>query len=316
LGVAHQAWGAALPRCDAERSRLFAWREGAGLVGVLVASALPAVAGWTLTSAALALFMALGWWAWWHAPRPPKLAAAEVAQPSGTAHPPAQPGATRDAQGRHAPWAHRPFRRLMGVFVLNGIAGAIPATLVVLFMTDRLGASGNAQAALLSTYFACAALGLPLWLYGVRRWGVAATWAVGMVLAVAAFSGAVRLGSGDVWAFGLVCALSGLTLGADLALPSALLARVLDEHPSARAHRGQYFGWWALAAKLNLALAAGLALPLLGLWGYQPGTPDGHGLAALSLAYGALPGGLKLMAAALLYSFFIHPVRHLKVPPC
>ena len=59
----------------------------------------------------------------------------------------------------------------MGVFVLNGIAGAIPATLVVLFMTDRLGASAHWQAALLTTYFACAALGLPLWLRGVQRWG-------------------------------------------------------------------------------------------------------------------------------------------------
>ena len=309
LGVAHQAWGAALPRSDADRSRLFAWREGAGLVGVLVASALPALAGWTVTWTVLALAMALGWWAWWQAPRPTALGSSRA--------PAVAPGtAAAPSHAHHAPWANRPFRRLMGVFVLNGIAGAIPATLVVLFMTDRLAAPGPAQAALLSLYFACAALGLPLWLRGVRRWGVATTWAVGMVLAVAAFSAAVLLQTGDLWAFGVVCALSGLTLGADLALPSALLARVLDEHPSAQAHRGQYFGWWALAAKLNLALAAGLALPLLGLWGYQPGTPDERGLAALSLAYGGLPGVLKLMAAALLYAFFIHPLRGLKVTPC
>ncbi|MBY0465596.1 MAG: MFS transporter, partial [Burkholderiales bacterium] len=70
-------------------------------------------------------------------------------------------------------------------------------------------------------------------------------------------------------------------------------------------HRGLYVGWWALAAKLNLALAAGLALPLLGLWGYQPGSADPQGLAALTLAYSSLPGVLKLAAALLLYATFI-----------
>ena len=70
-------------------------------------------------------------------------------------------------------------------------------------------------------------------------------------------------------------------------------------------------GWWALAAKLNLALAAGLALPLLGLWGYQPGSADPQGLAALSLAYSSLPGVLKLAGALLLYATFI---RHTSAP--
>jgi GPH family glycoside/pentoside/hexuronide:cation symporter len=293
LSIAHQTWGAALPRTDDARSRLFAWREGAGLVGVLVASALPAVVGWTTTLWVLAAAMAIGWLAWTRAEQP--------------AHHPADAAASR----AHSPWACLPFRKLMAVFVLNGIAGAVPATLVVLFMTDRLGASANWQAALLTTYFASAALGLPLWLRGVQRWGLPRTWGAGMVLAVLAFSATALLGTGDLWAFAAICALSGLTLGADLALPSALLAKVLDDHPAAHAHRGLYVGWWALAAKLNLALAAGLALPLLGLWGYQPGSADPQGLAALSLAYSSLPGVLKLAAALLLYVTFI---RHTSAP--
>lgn len=298
LSIAHQTWGAALPRSDGARSRLFAWREGAGLVGVLVASALPAVVGWTYTLWVLAAAMALGWLAWSRAEQP--------ARDTGGA---ATPSA-------HSPWSCLPFRKLMAVFVLNGIASAIPATLVVLFMTDRLGASAQWQAALLTTYFACAALGLPLWMRGVRRWGLAPTWATGMVLAVLAFAATASLGTGDMWAFAVICALSGLTLGADLALPSALLAKVLDDHPPAHAHRGVYVGWWALAAKLNLALAAGLALPLLGLWGYQPGGADPQGLTALSLAYSSLPGVLKLAAALLLYALFIRSTPSREVRTC
>jgi GPH family glycoside/pentoside/hexuronide:cation symporter len=58
---------------------------------------------------------------------------------------------------------------------------------------------------------------------------------------------------------------------------------------------GAYFGWWNFATKLNLALAAGLALPLLGLLGYAPAA-RAQALQAL-VAYCLLPCVLKLLAA-------------------
>lgn len=304
LSIAHQAWGAALHRSDQGRSRAYAWREGAGLVGVLLASALPLLAGWGPTLALLAALLAAAGWAWSRTPLPP----AAPAPPAAVAGPP--PGATP----AHRPWAQTAFRRLMAVFMLNGIAGAIPATLVVLFMTDRLGASAHWQAVLLTLYFAAGALGLPLWLKAVPRWGLARAWAAGMVGAALAFSAAATLGTGDVLGFAAVCLASGLMLGADLALPAALLARLIDHTPGAAAHRGLYFGWWSLATKLNLALAAGLALPLLALWGYAPGHTAEPALRALTLAYSGWPVLLKLAAAALLWRFFIRPLEAIPRP--
>ena len=58
---------------------------------------------------------------------------------------------------------------------------------------------------------------------------------------------------------------------------------------------------WNFFAKLNLALAAGLALPLLVLFGYQPGEASHQGLTALSLAYAVLPLAFKVLAAVLLW---------------
>jgi glycoside/pentoside/hexuronide:cation symporter, GPH family len=52
-------------------------------------------------------------------------------------------------------------------------------------------------------------------------------------------------------------------------------------------------------AKLNLALAAGLVLPLLALLSYVPGS--GEGLGALRLAYAAVPLLFKTLAAVLLW---------------
>jgi glycoside/pentoside/hexuronide:cation symporter, GPH family len=68
---------------------------------------------------------------------------------------------------------------------------------------------------------------------------------------------------------------------------------------------GAYFGWWNFATKLNLALAAGIALPLLGVFGYTPGAQDAGALQALTLAYCLLPCGLKLIAASLLWMLWI-----------
>ncbi len=289
LAIAHQSWGARLGGDEVERGRIMAWREGAGLVGVVLASALP---GWQGLEAMLGVFapsLALGWLAWWQGPRPAMAASAATAGPEAAAQVPLW-----------QPWRQPAFRGLLGAFVLNGIASAIPATLVLFFIEDRLQAPAAQQPVFLLTYFLAAALGLPPWLRLVGRLGLARSWLLGMGLSVAVFGWAASLGAGDVRGFWLVCLLSGLALGADLALPSALLAGLLaelDEQPQA----ARYFGWWNFATKLNLALAAGLALPLLGWWGYQPGSRDPQALQALGWAYAVLPCLLKLLAAAALW---------------
>ncbi len=282
ISVAHQSWGAMLGGDEAQRSRIVSWREGLGLVGVLMASVLPALAGLGITAVVFTLLLGAGWLAWSRAQAP---------TPRG------------DAMGTHIwlPFARPAFRRLLTVFMLNGIASAVPATLVLFFIQDRLQAPAQMEPAFLASYFLCAALSIPLWLQAVRRYGLARCWLGGMVLAMSVFVWATQLGAGDTVAFMVVCALSGVALGTDLALPGAMLAGVIS-HAGDRGHaEGAYFGWWNFATKLNLALAAGLALPLLGLFGYTPGTRDADGLQALVVAYCLLPCGLKLGAALTLY---------------
>ena len=205
------------------------------------------------------------------------------------------------------PLSRPAFRKLLGVFVLNGIASAIPATLLLFFVQDRLQAKPGAEGALLAAYFVCAAVTIPAWLRVVARIGLARTWLCGMLLAVAVFCGASVLGAGDAGAFMVVCALSGVALGADLAVPSALLAGVIAQSGDSGRAEGAYFGWWNFATKLNLALAAGLALPLLAMAGYVPGTRDPQALWALTAAYAVLPCLLKLLAALALYVLLIKP---------
>jgi Na+/melibiose symporter-like transporter len=203
------------------------------------------------------------------------------------------------------PWQRGDFRRLMAVFMLNGIASAIPATLMLFFVQDRLRAPASTEPLFLGSYFICAALSMPLWLKLVGRIGLASTWLAGMLLSVTVFVFAASLGAGEVWDFVAVCALSGVALGADLALPAALLAGVIQTRGDQQHAEGAYFGWWAFAGKLNLALAAGLALPALGWLGYSPGSTDLDALNTLTLAYCVLPCLLKTGAALLLYFLII-----------
>lgn len=286
LTVVHQAWGARLGGDAKQRSRVVAWREGCGLVGVLAASVLPAQFGMGVTSAVLIATLVVGM---------ALLAGAPRVESRGV---PAQPIHWA------LPWRSGPFRGLLAVFMLNGIASAVPATLVLFFVRDRLQLA-NAQALFLGAYFAAAIVSVPMWVQVVRALGLARAWLCAMGLAVAAFAWVLALGAGDGAGFVAVCIASGVALGADLTIPGALLTGVVQRDGQGARAEGVYVGWWNSATKLNLGLAAGVGLPLLALAGYAPGQRDPQALRALTLAYVAVPCGLKLMAAALLWKWWI-----------
>lgn len=290
VAVAHQSWGARLGGNEAQRSRVVAWREGLSLLGVLIAAVLPATLGLGATVATFAVLLTLGWWAW-----------------SRSATPIAHKLAVSAASLGPSPLRQPAFLRLLAVFVVNGTASAVPATLVLFFVQDRLQASPSVEPAFLATYFLCAALSIPLWVRLVARIGLARTWLAGMALAVVVFIWAATLGAGDVVPFLIVCALSGIALGTDLTLPSAMLAGLIGQLGERGQREGAYFGWWSFATKLNLALAAGLALPLLALFGYEPGARDPAALQTLTIAYCLLPCVLKLLAGGALYALVIRP---------
>ena len=289
LVITHQAWGVRLGGDELQRGRIVAWREGLGLVGVIAASTLAVIWGPVVMLAVLGMALLLGWLAWWRAPQPVPLS---LPQQSA-------------AVPLWRPLARPEFRRLLVVFMCNGIASAIPAALMLFFAQDRLQASDRAIAIFLGLYFACGAASMPLWLRVVRSLGLARSWLLGMLLAVICFGWAAGLGSGQVQAFAVICALTGVALGADLALPGALLARLIDRQGAQGQHDGAYLGWWNLATKLNLALSVGLSLPLLQWLGYAPGSQDAQALQVLAWTYALLPCGLKLLAALLLYVLLI-----------
>jgi hypothetical protein len=170
----------------------------------------------------------------------------------------------------------------------TGIASALPATYSSSSVADVLHL--ESPAALLALYFvsgaAAAFVGKVPASTGGFRWGL--PW----LLSIFAFAGASLLGMA-ILPFRHHLPRFGLAL--DLTLPAPLLCRYGERQRQA----GACFGVWNFVAKLNLALAAGLSLPLLGLLGYVPGSSSG--LPALIFAYALLPLAFKALAGWLLW---------------
>lgn len=290
--INYSAWGAELADTSDARTRVVASREAFALGGVVLAAGLPSLLGGdervSLSMLAwffpLVLALGAGW--------------TLIGAPGGV--PPRASRVSMPASLRAA-LAHRPFALLLRVFAANGIAAAIPASTVMFFIADVLAASAY-SGLFLVLYFAAGAASMPLWVRLARALGKLNAWLVSMVLATVVFVWAWTLGAGDLAAFAVICLLSGATLGADLALPAAMLADLLARDGAVGEPRaGAWFGWWNFVAKANLALAAGLALPMLDAFGYVPGAAGSGGLVALSAVYALFPVMLKLCAAALLW---------------
>ncbi len=291
LNITLLAWGARIAPDTAGRARAGAWRESAGLAGVVIASLLPAwmtrASGWPPATAmgvyatGFALLLAFA------------VAALLLGAPAwqGAARRPA-PAGDAAATFRFAAIAPA-VRRLWLPYLINALAVAIPATLALFFIRDQI-AKPEWTGAFLAAYFLAGAAGMPVWTRLAARYGPAQTWAGAMLMAICTFFWAAFLGPGDAVAYGVVCVLSGLALGADLVLPPVLLANAIpaDQDPAAQ------FGIWTLLGKLATAVSA-LALPALAALGYQPGSTRSGGL-ALILAYAVTPCVLKFAALALL----------------
>ncbi len=309
ITISYQAHGAEMSSDPNERTRIVSFREGLGLVGVFLAAALPEVlskvsgprdgfAQFSYMFGPLVVILAL--------------VMMRASPPAVTTH-------VSDERRIFAvmgkPFGNPSFRPLLWIFVMNGIAASIPATLVLFFIEDAIQRP-DLTAHFLIAYFAAGAVGMPLWVQLSARIGKGRAWLCGMILSIAAFVWAFLLGPGDAAAFFAICIMSGLGLGADLALPPSILADVIDidERAGKGRNEGAYFGLWNLVTKGNLALAAGIALPLLGWLGYVPkGVHTAEVLTALAAVYALVPCVLKAGAVFLLWRspFFSSPSKEI-----
>lgn len=191
---------------------------------------------------------------------------------------------------------HPEVRKLLAIALVNALPVAVTSTLFLFFVGDRLQLPQYAGLYLV-LFFLSAGLSAPIWSRLAARHGARRTLLPTMAMAITAFIGASLLAPGSAVAFGVISIASGAALGADMVVLPALFASTLMRR---NIPTGAAFGVWAFAAKLSLALAAAVVLPILQATGYEPAqanTPEA--LRALNTSYAILPCGLKVLAMIL-----------------
>jgi glycoside/pentoside/hexuronide:cation symporter, GPH family len=302
--VPYNAWGAELSSNYHQRSRVAGSRVVFGLIGTMLAlllidnssnaalqSSLTAIGILVMAALVLTVPAALRW-----------VPDRSMARPEGN-----------DPRGA---WrllvTPSPFRRLLVAFLLNGVANAIPATLFLLFVTHVLEAPALAGPVLF-LYFTCSAISVPMWVGVARRFGKHRTWCAAVTAACVFFAGAPFLGAGDTpWYIAIVVG-TGLMIGADLALPSAINGDLIewDAHENGQRRPGLFFALWGTASKLAFALAVGLVFPLLDAIGFDATTTNSaQDIRALAILYGGPSILFKLAAVAIMYNFPIDEAEH------
>ena len=190
-------------------------------------------------------------------------------------------------------WQDPASRQLLPAYFINSLANALPASLFILFVQYFLDLTAQ-TGVLLLMFFLAGVLALPFWVSLSKRIGKYQAWRMSIILACLSFAWVFALETGDFVAFLIISFFSGLSLGADVALPSSIQADIAQKLSKEQGSvNGLLFGIWGMLTKLALALAVGLAFPLLDWMGWDQQTEQS--LTTLVWLYAGLPIALKLL---------------------
>jgi GPH family glycoside/pentoside/hexuronide:cation symporter len=209
---------------------------------------------------------------------------------------------------------NRPFLILLIAYTISALGNNLPATLI-LFYVQYVLLSSRADLFLL-IYFVTGVLFLPAWIRLSVHLGKKTTWIVSMGVNTGAFVGVFFLGPQHVWIYGVLVFISGIGLGATLAIPSAMQADVIDydELRSGQRREGHYVGLWAISKKLAAALGVGVALYVLGLSGYTPNvTQTDEVVLTLRILYALVPSLCNVVAILIALTYPIDRKSHEKI---
>ncbi len=264
------------------KTLLSAYREGFAIVGVVLVLTLPIASG---LKAQEPIFYSLLFWVFAFAFISAVLLLIRLPVLTTSNLPTPLPWHTMKQLWQHHPHVFQ----IMPSYFLNNLANALPATLFLLFVQSYLQLEQQTGLFLL-LYFLAGLIALPFWVQLAKKIGKKKTWQASMLLASLCFIGVFWLEPGSMTGFVIISVLTGLSLGIDVAMPASIQADLTQKVSSHQAS-GLLFGLWGMLTKLALALAVGIAFPILE-WSQNQGWQD----QTMLLLYAGLPILLKLIS--------------------
>ena len=189
-------------------------------------------------------------------------------------------------------WRDAASRRLLPAYFLNSLANGLSATLFLLFVNIYLQLT-DYTGLLLLVFFFTGVVALPFWVLLSKKVGKYTAWRMSMMSACLSFIWVFFIEPGSLWVFAFISGFAGLSVGADVALPSSIQADIAQDLSIKNgALSGLMFGIWGMLTKLALALAVGLSFPVLDWFGLEQQTIQSQ--YALVWLYAGVPIVIKL----------------------
>jgi len=268
FAVPHLALGAELTSQPRERTRLFALRQAASALGLMLAlvlgtgllsrSADPRATAW-------GLFIAVGLFL---------LAAIGISVASLRERPPAA-GTERRRPGSHGiagmfrdVWRNPHGRRLATVYFVEYVGMGANAILAPFLVSYVIG-EPRALPVVFAFYTGSILLSVPLWVAVAQRLGKKRAWLIGMGVAVVGYALLFSIGPGDLPLMYLVVVLTGSASSCGNALGPAVQADVIDwdERATGERKEGTYYATFTFLSQSAagvMGVATGFALEAVG----------------------------------------------------
>ncbi len=198
------------------------------------------------------------------------------------------------------------FLRLIVAWLINSLANVFPSVCFVFFVSYVLGGSDESRDKILLFYFLSAFLGMPMWVKVSKYIEKKYVWLFSMLASAIFFSLVFLLNAGDITFFLVISILTGICLGADLAIPPSIQSDLVDRHKLVYGVdiSGLFFSSLTLINKLAFGIASIVSFSLLDTFNFQAGNNVDEKIKfLLYFLYAGLPVFLKLCASYLIWQF-------------
>jgi Na+/melibiose symporter-like transporter len=297
--LSQTAWGAVLSSDYQQRSRVFAWWQGANVVGMILVLCLPPIVTGVFKGDHLDSIAAMGWFIVLLAPLAVLLAVTTVGEPA------APPRHGKTSLKQYFGLLGRPsVQRLLTADLLMGLAPGIAGTLFLFYFERIKGFDKTQSGILLLIYFIAALAGAPIWPMLAKRIGKHKALAVASVVYAVVQLATVFMPPGEVVLGMVILVLAGLPYSAAQLLVRAMMADIGDEErlETGVDKTGLLYAIVTGTLKLGYALAVGVFI-ILGALGFDPKTPTAAGDAALVGLYAFAPAILGVVVAAVMMRY-------------
>lgn len=308
INIPYFAWGAELTDNYDERTRITGWRQAFGYLGNVSVLAIPTMSGHLFGYGAtpregltivgfmaLVLLPLLMFLALWKVPEVVRGRMKQVNLMTSSIQ------MFKDGS----------FVVLFIGFLMLTMGTTWSSSLFMLFAAFVVDVETSTQVLLLGFYLT-QLISLPCWVWISYRLGKKETWVAGAVIYVIATPGYLLLGPGDVLLFCAVLGLYGIASGNFVAISLSMKADLIEvaELQTGRHVAGSYMAVWSLGQKLFQAIAVGIALPLVSLFGFDPNGVNGPDeLLALTLTLTIPPMLLYAGSVVVIWRFPLTPER-------